>query len=81
MIRRGIGLDDPRYMKCGDWGFLKRALSAGKKFAHVPEYLAVGRKIDGMSVHFDGVERYAETVRLKNTDTKTVENNALGCYP
>ncbi|MFQ5863151.1 MAG: glycosyltransferase [Candidatus Brocadiales bacterium] len=55
--------DNPRYMKCGDWGFLKRVLAADKEFAHVPEHLAVGRKIEGMSVHFDGVERYEETVR------------------
>ncbi len=54
--------DDPRYLKCGDWGFLRRALKQGKEFAHVPEYLAVGRKIEGLSVHFDGVEKYQETV-------------------
>ncbi|OHB88351.1 MAG: hypothetical protein A3C38_07200 [Planctomycetes bacterium RIFCSPHIGHO2_02_FULL_50_42] len=59
--------DDPRYMKCGDWGFLKRVLAAGKEFAHVPEYLAIGRKIKGMSLHFDGVETYERTVRNKDT--------------
>ena len=54
--------DNLRYMRCGDWGFLRKLLAADKKFAHVPEYLAVGRKIEGLSVHFDGVERYQETV-------------------
>ena len=45
----------------------KRVLAAGKEFAHVPEYLAIGRKIKGMSLHFDGVETYERTVRNKDT--------------
>ncbi len=73
--------DGPRYLRCGDWGFLKRALAAGRKFAHVPEYLATGRKIEGMSVHFDGVERYEQTVKGGGTERKTVEKTELGCYP
>lgn len=66
--------DDPRYMRCGDWGFIKRALARPDLggFAHIPEYLAVGRKIEGLSVHFDGVERY-----LKNVNTV----GAAQCLP
>lgn len=73
--------DHPRYIKCGDWGFLKRVLAAGKEFAHVPEYLAVGRKIEGMSLHFDGVEKYEAAVKSKYAGRKTIEKKGLGCYP
>lgn len=69
---------DPRYLRCGDWGFLKWTLAAGREFAHVPEYLATGRKIEGMSVHFDGVERYEQTVKGGGTERKTVEKTGLG---
>lgn len=50
------------YLRCGDWGFIKKALALGKEFAHIPTYLAIGRKIEGMSVHFGGVDKYLETV-------------------
>lgn len=82
MFKDNIKWDgDTRYMKCGDWGFLKRVLAADKKVAHVPKYLAVGRKITGMSVHFDGVEKYQDTVRSIDTERKMVEKKGAECYP
>jgi glycosyltransferase involved in cell wall biosynthesis len=54
--------DDPKFMRCGDWGFLLRALEAGHRFASIPEYLAIGRKIKGQSLHFDGVESYLKGI-------------------
>lgn len=53
--------EDPKFMRCGDWGFLLKALESGRKFAHIPEYLAIGRKIAGQSLHFDGVETYLQS--------------------
>lgn len=69
--------EDLRYMRCGDWGFLKRVLSAGKRLAHVPQHLAVGRKIEGMSLHFDGIEAYEAVAK----GGKRVEEDGAGCYP
>lgn len=69
--------DDPKYMRCGDWGFIKSALSdAPGGFAHIPEYLAIGRKIEGMSVHFDGVERYLESSRSASLLRREAEDVA-----
>lgn len=57
--------DDIKYMRCGDWGFLKRALAEGKRFAHVPECLAIGRKIEGQSLNLDGVEEVLRNVQCE----------------
>lgn len=46
--------EDEAFRRASDWGFLLRALSIEEKFAHLPEYLAQGRKIKGDSLNIDG---------------------------
>ena len=46
--------EDVRYKRCVDWGFLLRALDRGLEFAHFPNFLAIGRKIQGQSLNLDG---------------------------
>lgn len=46
--------EDPYFLRCSDWGFLLGVLALEKKFMHVPEYLALGRKIKGDSINIDG---------------------------
>lgn len=67
--------DDPCFMRCGDWGFLLRALEAKYKFGFIPEYLAIGRKIEGQSLHFDGAEKYiANCVASELAPTRRKKN-------
>lgn len=43
--------EDAEFRRASDWGFLLRALTLDEKFAHLPEYLAQGRKIKGDSIN------------------------------
>ena len=45
--------EDAEFCRTSDWGFLLRALSLDEKFAHLPEYLAQGRKIKGDSINME----------------------------
>lgn len=49
--------EDPYFLRCADWGFLLGILALEKKFMHIPEHLAVGRKIEGDSLNMDGPEQ------------------------
>ena len=60
--------EGPKFMRCGDWGFLLSALDAGYRFAHIFEYLAIGRKIEGQSLHFDGVEEYLHSCHSQRSE-------------
>ena len=46
--------EDSVYKRCVDWGFLLKALNKDLKFGCVEKYLAIGRKIQGMSLNLDG---------------------------
>jgi hypothetical protein len=46
--------EDSYFRRASDWGFLLRCLALEEKFAHIPEWLAMGRKIEGDSLNVDG---------------------------
>jgi len=46
--------ENPAYKRAADWGFILRVLKKNSKIACVEKYLAVGRKIQGMSLNRDG---------------------------
>lgn len=60
--------EDAAFRRTSDWGFLLRALSLEEKFAHLPEYLAQGRKIKGDSINMEG----SSSLRSKLAEKKGV---------
>ena len=46
--------EDPAFKRAADWGFLLRVLKKDYEIASVERYLALGRKIQGMSLNRDG---------------------------
>lgn len=51
--------ENPIYKRCADWGFLLKVLRANFKIGCVEKYLAIGRKIQGMSLNRDGDQMIA----------------------
>lgn len=49
--------EDVYFRQCSDYGFLLGLLALEKKFMHIPEYLALGRKIEGDSLNLDGPDQ------------------------
>lgn len=58
--------EDLAFRRASDWGFLLRALSLDEKFAHVPEYLAQGRKIKGDSLNMEGSASLRSNIKKEN---------------
>lgn len=65
--------EDVAFRRASDWGFLLRALSLEEKFAHLPEYLAQGRKIKGDSLNLESSASLRTKLTEKNKEAESNE--------
>lgn len=62
--------EDAYFRRCSDYGFLLGLLAIEKKFMHLPEYLAMGRKIEGDSLNVDGPDQVEKLKEGSEDGTK-----------
>ena len=78
IVNRNLGKENvswdenPVYKRCADWGFILKVLKKELKVGCVEKYLAVGRKIQGMSLNRDGDQMIA------NMMEKTAQGMTVG---
>lgn len=54
--------ENPRYKRCVDWGFILHVINNGMEIDCLQKYLAIGRKIQGMSLNRDGNSMIASMI-------------------
>jgi len=80
IVHRNLGAENVlwdeniKYKRCPDWAFLLKILKKGLKVGCVERYLAIGRKIQGMSLNIDG-DRMIE--KVVEREREAAEKNLL----
>lgn len=78
LVHRNLGKENilwdenPTYKRCVDWGFILRIFNKDLMVDCVEKHLAIGRKIQGMSLNMDGDAMIANmTEKIQNDKKKT----------